>query len=317
MNPPIILDAAAVARHLPQLDVLGELRALFKALGEGQAAQPPQTLTAFPGGAGDFITYMGAIRAAGVFGAKLSPYIVTDAAPIITAWTQLMSMSTGAPLALIDAMQLTTERTAGTTALAVDLLAPGNARELAIIGSGAIARAHLRHVLGLRDWARVRVYSPNLSGNAGTQAAWRALHPGVEFAPEADACITGADVVLLCTSSGTPVIDTGALNPTALVTSISTNAPDAHEVAPVFLTEADIYVDFAATTPATATEIRRAVQHLGLSPSDIRGDLPELVCAACPAPTGVRPVYFRSLGLGLEDIAMAYGIWKLATGETA
>ena len=96
--PPILLDEHAIAKLLPKLDIKAELTALFRALGEGDAVQPAQTVTDFPTGAGDFITYMGAIKSAGVFGAKLSPYIVTGAKPIITAWTTLMSMQTGQPL---------------------------------------------------------------------------------------------------------------------------------------------------------------------------------------------------------------------------
>ena len=71
--PPIILDEHAIAKLLPKLDIKAELTALFRALGEGDAVQPAQTVTDFPTGAGDFITYMGAIKSAGVFGAKLSP----------------------------------------------------------------------------------------------------------------------------------------------------------------------------------------------------------------------------------------------------
>ncbi|MEB8387024.1 ornithine cyclodeaminase family protein [Rhodobacteraceae bacterium KMM 6894] len=317
MSTPIILDAAAVAAHLPKLDVVGELRAMFTALGQGQAAQPAQTVTDFPGGGGDFITYLGAVQAAGVFGAKLSPYIVTDGAPIITAWTQIMSMTTGAPLALVDGMHLTTERTAGTTALAVDLLAPASATRLAIIGAGPVAQAHLRHVLSLRDWASISVFSPSLGKDGDKQALWTGLSPALVIATDVASAIGDADVVLLCTSSGRPVIDPAVLKSGALVTSISTNAPNAHEVPPAFLTAAEVYCDYAPTTPAAAAEMRLATQQNGWSADDLRGDLAELTCGTCPTPTGARPVYFRSVGLGLEDIAMAHGIWKLATGQTA
>ena len=97
-SSPVILDDASVTSLLPHLDVQAELRVMFKAMGQGQAVQPAQTVTDFPGGGGDFITYLGAVEAMGVFGAKLSPYIVTEGAPIITAWTALMSMQSGQPL---------------------------------------------------------------------------------------------------------------------------------------------------------------------------------------------------------------------------
>lgn len=315
MKHPQILDAQAVAKLLPQLDVKAVLTALFRALEDGSAVQPAQTITDFPDGAGDFITYMGAIKGAGVFGAKLSPYIITDAAPVITAWTALMSMETGQPLVWCDAGLLTTERTAGTTALAVDLLAPASARRLAIIGSGPVALAHLRHVAGLRDWQDISVYSPNLSTERA--ALWRQADPRVSTAETARDCLDDSDVVMLCTSSGTPVIDPADTGKPSLFTSISTNAPNAHEVPPAFLCDAQVYCDYLPTTPASAAEMRLAAQGHGWSKDRILGDLAGLVCGTCVTPQTNAPVFFRSIGLGLEDIAMAHGIWRLgqATSE--
>jgi len=310
MNRPQILDAQAVAKLLPQLDVKAELTALFRALGGGSAVQPAQTITDFPGGGGDFITYMGALKGAGVFGAKLSPYIVTDTAPVITAWTALMSMQTGQPLVWCDAGLLTTERTAGTTALAVDLLAPASARRLAIIGSGPVALAHLRHVAALRDWQEVSVYSPNLSTERA--ALWRQTDPRLTIAVTARDCLVDSDVVMLCTSSGTPVIDPADTGKPSLFTSISTNAPNAHEVPPAFLCDAQVYCDYLPTTPDSAADMRLAAQDHGWNKDRILGDLAGLVGGTCVTPQADAPVYFRSIGLGLEDIAMAHGIWKLA-----
>lgn len=311
--PPLVLDAAAVARHLPSVDVVAALRVMFADLGRGDAIQPPQTLTLLPGEAGDFITYLGAIAGARVFGAKLSPYIVTPGAPIITAWTTLMSMDTGQPLLLCDSGQLTTERTAGTTALAVDCLAPAGASVLAIIGSGKVALAHLRHVLPLRTWREVRVYSRRLNGNAERQAEWAQFAPNVIFAESAEAAAMGAEVVMLCTSSGKPVIEAAAIAPGALVTSISTNVANAHEIAPGFLVGAEVYCDYHATTPASAGEMKLATTDHSWSSDALRGDLAGLVAGTCARPSGGKPVFFRSIGLGLEDVCMAHAIWRVAT----
>jgi L-arginine dehydrogenase len=310
MNQPQILDAQAVAKLLLQLDVKAELTALFRALGDGSAVQPAQIITDFPGGGGDFITYMGAMTKAGVFGAKLSPYIVKDTAPVITAWTALMSMQTGQPLVWCDAGLLTTERTAGATALAVDLLAPASARRLAIIGSGPVALAHLHHVAALRDWQGISVYSPNLSDKRS--ALWRKADPRLTIAATARDCLADSDVVMLCTSSGTPVIDPTDTGKPSLFTSISTNAPNAHEVPPTFLCDAQVYCDYLPTTPDSAADMRLATQDHGWSKDRILGDLAGLICGTCVTPHSDAPVYFRSIGLGLEDIAMAHGIWKLA-----
>ncbi|MEI4263945.1 ornithine cyclodeaminase family protein [Roseovarius sp. D0-M9] len=307
----LVLDAAAVDALLHRVDTLGAMRSLFSELGKGKAVQPPQTLTLFPEDHGDFITYLGASTGAGVFGAKLSPYLVQPGKPVVTAWTILMSMETGQPLMLCDSGVLTTERTAGTTALALDHLVRPEAKVLSIIGSGNVARAHLRHVLNLRNWEEVRVYSPGIQVDTLRQVEWTDLDARVQIVVDAEAAGDSADAVMLCTSSGTPVFDPSALAAGAVVTSISTNVADAHEIAPDFLSMAEVYCDYRATTPLAAGEMKLAAA-AGWDPTDIRGDLAALEVGAAPAPSGEKPVFFRSIGLGLEDIFMARAIYDAA-----
>lgn len=307
---PIILQDEQIRALLPQLDVQQELTDMFCALGQYNAVQPAQSLTILPDNAGDFINYMGAMQEAGVFGSKLSPYLVTTGNPIITAWTCLMSLRTGHPLLWCDSALLTTERTAGTTALAVDYLAKTTSSRLAIIGSGAVALAHLRHTKTLRPWQSIHVYSPSLGDNQQRRQAFIDIDDRVIFCHSMETCIEDADVILLCTSSGTPVIELAALTKPALITSISTNLANAHEVPPALLSDADVYCDYKATTPTSAGEMCLAAEQ-GWSVDDIRGDLGELVTGNCAAPDHSKPIFFRSIGLGLEDIAMAYGVWKL------
>ncbi|MFM0018074.1 ornithine cyclodeaminase family protein [Paraburkholderia azotifigens] len=309
---PLAVDEQAVRAALPALDVRRALSAMFRALASAGAVQPPQSLTLFPNGAGDFITYLGVLADAKVFGAKLSPYIVTGAKPVITAWTALMSMETGQPLMWCDAALLTTERTAGTTALAVDQLAPADAKRLSIIGAGAVGLAHLRHVAPLRAWESIRVYSPDLTASDAKRAAVQAADARAETSASIEACVRDADVVMLCTSSGTPVLSRDALTKPALITSISTNAVNAHEIDPAWLPEMDVYCDYRATTPASAGEMKLAAQH-GWSPQKVKGDLPSLLAGTCEKPAYERHAFFRSIGLGLEDVAIASELYRHLT----
>ncbi|GJH05537.1 ornithine cyclodeaminase family protein [Paraburkholderia terrae] len=309
---PLAVDEQAVRAALPALDVRRALSAMFRALASAGAVQPPQSLTLFPNGAGDFITYLGVLADAKVFGAKLSPYIVTGAKPVITAWTALMSMETGQPLMWCDAALLTTERTAGTTALAVDQLAPADAKRLSIIGAGAVGLAHLRHVAPLRAWESIRVYSPDLTASDAKRAAVQATDARAETSASIEACVKDADVVMLCTSSGTPVLSRDALTKPALITSISTNAVNAHEIDPAWLPEMDVYCDYRATTPASAGEMKLAAQH-GWSPQKVKGDLPSLLAGTCEKPAYERHAFFRSIGLGLEDVAIASELYRHLT----
>lgn len=311
-STPQVINKAQVNELLAQVDVPYILHKLFRDLAAGLAVQPPQQLVEFPQGAGDFINYLGVLAEEGVYGVKTSPYIVREQGPLVTAWTLLMSMHTGQPLLLCDAAELTTARTAATTALAVDALAPAAARRLAIIGSGKVAQAHLRYVQNLRDWQHISLYSPSLGrANAETLAHLKGLAPRLTLAETCDGAVEDADVILLCTSSAGPVIDPARLSKPALITSISTNALRAHEVPPESLKAMQVFCDYRQTTPGAAGEMLIAGEQHGWDKRAVIGDLPELLSDLVQRPNYDRHVFFRSVGLGLEDVALANALYQI------
>jgi L-arginine dehydrogenase len=311
-STPQVITQAQARELLAQVDVPQILRKLFRDLAAGQAVQPAQQLVEFPQGAGDFINYLGVLAEDGVYGIKTSPYIVREQGPLVTAWTLLMSMQTGQPLLLCDAGELTTARTAATTAVAVDALAPLKANRLAIIGSGKVAQAHLHYVKGLRDWQSINLYSPSLSEDAETVSLLKNIEPRLNIVDSREAAVQDADVIMLCTSSAGPVIDPSSLRKPALITSISTNAPRAHEVPPQCLNDMQVFCDYRLTTPGSAGEMLIAAEQHGWDRSAIVGDLPDLLSEKVQRPDYDRHVFFRSIGLGLEDIALANAIYHLS-----
>ncbi|MBA1159035.1 ornithine cyclodeaminase family protein [Microvirga mediterraneensis] len=310
---PAWLDATAVLDRMRRVDAVAAMRELFEAHGRGRVTQPPQVLTLLPDNRGDFITYSGILPEDGVFGVKVSPYVVTPSGGKVTATTVLMSLETGQPLLFCDSLALTTERTAATTALAVDLLAQSNAADLTLIGSGPVALAHLRHVVPLRPWRRIRIHSRNISAKKGVfKLRLGELRPAPEIVDDCSLAVADADVVLLCTSSGIPVLSMDHIRPGMLVTSISTNVAQAHEVPPDALARMNVYCDDRSTTPLIAGEMLLASKN-GWSRDDIRGDLGELASGKAQAPSPDRASFFRSMGLGIEDVKMALEILRVSS----
>lgn len=293
----------AYATRVSERAVLDAVRAAFAELAAGHAVQPAQVVTELPSG-GDVIAYQAVLSRAGVYAMKVSPYLPqAEGKAVVTAWTLLLSLATGEPLLLVDAGSLTAERTAATSALAVDLLARPDARALAVIGTGPLGRAHLRYARLVRDFAEVRVSSLDAPEGLAAELTADAGVP-VTVTGSVQEAIAGADVVMLCTSAATPVVDLSELDPGTVVTSISTNAPGAHEVDPAQLSGLDVYCDYAATTLTAAADLRRAIEEHGLAPEAVC-DLPALVAGTADRPRGDRPVFFRSVGLGIEDAAVA------------
>lgn len=285
------------------------LESAFRGLTTGASVQPTQTVTLLPDDAGDAIFYPGALADAGVIGVKVSPYLVgrsrAGKSPV-TAYTLLLSTETGEPILLCDSLALTTARTAATTALALEYLTPTTSTNLTVIGSGKVALEHLRYALAQRAWDSVRIFSPSIAAgdDAARVDAIRGEFDDVVIAPTVDAAVDGANVVLLCTSSGAPVVDSALLANADIVTSISTNVPNAHEVDPAWLAEVDVFCDYRATAPTTAGDFKIARDQFGWNPHSIVADLPELITGASPGGSD-RPRYFRSTGLGIEDLAIA------------
>ncbi len=293
MSTPIVLTDVG---RLPEQAIQDAVRHAFAQMTRGRAVQPPQVVTDIPGG-GDVIAYQAVLADEGVYAVKVSPYLPqSDSAPIVTAWTLLLSTRTGEPLLLVDSKSLTTERTAATTALAIDRLARPDATRLALIGLGPVGRAHLRHAQQVRRFTDIHVWSP-------TATSWDGAG---RLAASPEAAVDGADVVMLCTSAAQPVIDVTTLAPGTLVTSISTNAPLAHEIDPVALRGLEVYADHTPAAFAAAGEMRIASRDHGFGMDDIRGDL----AGACPPPSGDKVVFFRSVGLGIEDAAVALAALK-------
>lgn len=314
----IIMREKQVLEILPQIDVFSTVESMFGALGRGEAVQPKQVQTLFPNNRGDFINYSGVWESAGVYGLKTSPFIIQNEGYTVTAWTLLMSMQTGQPLLLVDSSRLTLERTAATTAVAVKYLARAEAKRLAVIGTGSQALAHIRYVRKLRSWDSINVWSLH-SQELSQEMRDEFIKTGqgcLHFAASKKEALENADVILLCTSAAEPVVERDDITGAPLITSISTNAPGAHEIAPTMLSSMDVYCDCATSTATVAGEMKKAIE-LGVWGADqVKGDLGALVNGTCEKPAYDKPIFFRSIGQGLEDIAVALAVYeKIKQGE--
>ncbi len=106
-------------------------------------------------------------------------------------------------------------------AVAADALAGPDARVVAVIGSGTQAYTQLWALGAVRDIREVRVYSRDPDRRRSFCQRVAALVAGVcRPAPDPRAAIDGAEIVILATSSPTPVIDAAWISPGAYVTTL-------------------------------------------------------------------------------------------------
>jgi ornithine cyclodeaminase len=204
----------------------------------------------------------------------------------------LFDPETGIPQAILNASAVTEIRTAAVTAVATEVLARPDARVLAILGAGVQARAHLRALTPIREFAEIRAYAPS-----------RQLDGAVACA-SAEEAVRGADVVVTATNSRTPVLRHDWLSPGAHLNAIGASMPSALEIEPRTFAGATVFVDSRESVEHEAGEYRLARER-GLA-AEVEAELGEVLTGVHPGRTGETELtLFRSLGLAVEDLAAA------------
>jgi alanine dehydrogenase len=213
----------------------------------------------------------------------------------------LFDGETGEVRALMNASAITAIRTAAVSAVATRLLAREDARELGVLGSGVQARSHLEALRLVRDFDRVRIYSPT-AGHAQALAD----ETGAEVAGSAEEAVRGADVVVTATSSVEPVLERGWLKDGAHVNVVGGRPPEMRELDTATIADSAFYVDRRESAENEAFDYRDALESGAIGPGHIRGEIGEVLIGAAPGRQSPEELtVFRSLGLAVEDLAAA------------
>ena len=96
-----------------------------------------------------------------------------------------------------------------------------DAATLAILGSGVQARSHLEAYAAVRPLTRVRIWSPHAASRERFVADMQPhVAARIEASDTAEAAVRGADLIVLVTSSPTPVIRDEWVGPGAHVVCV-------------------------------------------------------------------------------------------------
>jgi ornithine cyclodeaminase/alanine dehydrogenase-like protein (mu-crystallin family) len=291
----MFLSESDVRARLRYEDLIPALRRALIDFSAGRVIQPVRTALEIPEHQGIF-----ALMPA-VYGDLMATKLVTfypnnsGIRPTHQAIIQLLSAVTGEPLATMDGRLITEMRTAAVSAIAADLLAPAEARVLAILGSGVQARSHLETLHLVRPFTEVRVWS-----RTPQHAAQFASQTGARDTT-AEAAVEGADVVVTVTSSPTPVLKGAWLKPKSVILAVGAVGPALRELDDEAL-QATIIVE------SRESAIRESGDIL-LSGAPIYVELGELLSGTTPLPLTGRTV-FKSLGIAIEDLVAAKLVYE-------
>jgi alanine dehydrogenase len=294
-----ILDGAQVRAALDLDALVDELARAFVAVSEGRVSAPPRVTVEAPAVAGSLLLMGGHAFGEATLTAKLVGLFPGNAARGLATHQALVTVldaETGAARALLDGKVITTARTAAASRLATRLLARREEGHLAVIGTGAQARAHAEALMRERPFARVTIAGRRPEAAQALAAELAAT--GAEVVTEADVrtAVRGAAVVCLATAAAEPVLRRGWVADGAHVNSVGF-AFAGGELDPALAAGAFVAVESRAAAlappPAGADELA------GLP--EPPAELGELVSGRRAGPEPGRVSVYKSVGIAAED----------------
>jgi len=224
----------------------------------------------------------------------------------------LYAIESGELLSIMDAQHLTTLRTGATSAVATRRLARPGPAKIALLGSGAEARAQLEAMQAAGYVESARVFSPTKINREKLAEDFRAAHDmKIEACDSAEEAVADSDMVLAAVKANVPVLFGEWLRPGMHDNSVGTARRDQRELDPVVFGRSDrIVLD---TRRGVLEEAGDAVAARDEIREDRVNELSDLVGGKVPGRRSDREItLFKSVGTGIQDIALANAIYARA-----
>jgi alanine dehydrogenase len=305
-----LLSEDHVKSLLPMSDLIASMESSLGRFSAGEVLQPVRTVLMV----GPTRAYFGLMPAfipqPASLGAKLVTVFSSNAArhlPSHLATILLLDPETGALQAIMDGRYITEARTAAVSAVSVRHLARKDASTLAIIGTGVQAQSHVEALPHVRTLREIRAWSPNAASRDRFARDIQGHAPvPVRIMQSAEEAVRGADVIVLVTSSPTPVIEDSWVSDGAHVISVGACRPDQREMAPALVARARLFVDSKAAALVESGDVVQGMAEGRFDKDHVRGELGEVVLGRARGRTGDSEItIFKSLGMAVEDVVAA------------
>jgi len=283
----LILDENQVRSLLTMAECIEAMEEVLRSLARGELHQPLRPVTR-PKGAESLMGLMPAYRGGERPAWSLKEIVIAPGNPARgldahQGAVLLHDGETGQLRALLNASAVTEIRTAAVSAVATRALARQGSRVVAILGGGVQARSHDEAMRAVLPDAEIRTWTRRDGGT-----------------PEE--ALREADVVCTCTSAREPILRREWLAPGAHVNAVGSSVSSARELDTDTIAAATLVVDRRESALNEAGDLLLA----GFGEERIAAELGEVLAGTHPGRMDAGELtVFKSLGLGVEDLAAA------------
>lgn len=242
----------------------------------------------------------------GVKQVVLAPGNSLNNMPATSALYTLSDVKTGKAFAVMNAEELTSRRTACTSALAAKYLARKDASTLLVLGGGKVAKHLVPAHAAVRNYKKIIVWMRNKDKFEEFRNELSVSRDLVVFADNLEEAVREADVISCATMTVEPLVKGEWVKPGAHLDLVGSYKPDMREVDDEAILKSRIFVDSRMGALHETGELAIPIKTGIIKESDVVADITELCLGKNKGRENENEVtIFKSAGLAIEDLAAA------------
>ena len=331
MTKMTVLNAAAIEELLTIPMAVSAVEQAYLEKAKGDAALWPMVFHEFDPGHADLDIKSGNLDGLGFYGLKVVSWFGENPQkelPALYGTSLLFDLATGAPKALLNAGPITDFRTGAAGAIGARYLARPDAKNLLMVGTGALAPYLIAATLYLLPQLET-VYVANPHHPEQSAAACGSIVPVVEKllapcggchaalvpAPELEPAVKRSDVILTATPARSPLIRAEWVQPGTHISCVGADMSGKQEIDSALFSAARVFGDDAGQCLSVGE------CELPYKSGAFSGDLCEIGAVLAGTKPGRESdsdiTIFDSTGIALQDIAAAAALLQAAEATGA
>ena len=315
----LLLSRSEVADLLTVDECIAAIERVFKLYGEGKT-QPPGILGVHTQDGGFHIKAGLLDLDRSFFAAKINANFPHNAdrfgLPLIQGVIFLADAQNGYPLALMDSMEITIQRTGAATAVAAKYLARPDSKSILICGCGNQGRVSLQalsKIFSLEhafaydvDETRAQRFASELSAQ---------LKIPVEATGDLRQAMKRIDICVTCTPSTRFFLKLDYVQPGTFIAAVGADSETKQELEPALLAQSKTVVDIVEQC-ASIGELHHAIASGLMTKQSVHAELGEVAAGTKPGRTSSDEIIiFDSTGMALQDVIAAATVYTKALNK--
>jgi ornithine cyclodeaminase/alanine dehydrogenase-like protein (mu-crystallin family) len=228
----------------------------------------------------------------------------------------LFEPSTGEPVCVAHAGEITAIRTAAASAVATDALARAGAERLSILGYGEQAATHARALLKVRAIRAVRVWGRSIE-RAETFCHRMSAELDIPFScsPTVEEVVSDADIVCTVTAAREPILKGAWIRAGTHLNLVGSSVAGPAEVDSDLVARSRFIADSREGVLRQGAEFLRAREEGVIDDSHIVAEIGEVLAGDIEGRRSDSEItVYKSLGHVVQDLA---SVWALYSGKEA